>query len=92
MPLVGETFTVEAPGRAPVHMCLSRIERGTRPRPAGPDGASEPSFSLYFVGPEAQPLAQSTYSFIHPAVGRAEIFIVPVGRETAGLLYEAVFN
>lgn len=54
-------------------------------------GARRP-FSLIFRGPLEHPLAQKTYPFSHPALGNFDLFIVPVGRDEAGFLYEAVFN
>ena len=50
------------------------------------------SFSLLFRGSNAQPLVQSTYSFRHPGMGSFALFIVPVGKDDAGMQYEAVIN
>ena len=32
------------------------------------------------------------YPFAHEAMGKLDIFIVPVAREPAGIVYEAVFS
>jgi hypothetical protein len=91
-PLVGDTFSVEHPPSHVVELRLTRITPAGRPRPKGPEGEPEDAFNLYFVGPDTQPIPQATYLFAHSAIGRHAIFIVPVGREDGGLLYEAVFN
>ena len=59
------------------------------------DGAALPrteSFSLLFRGPTDAYLAQGMYRFQHEQLGEADLFIVPVGRDPAGYIYEAVFN
>ncbi|HVS40436.1 MAG TPA: hypothetical protein VMS17_33065 [Gemmataceae bacterium] len=58
-------------------------------------GASDPRgrpFSLLFRGPAAPLLPQRIYAMEHERLGRLEIFIVPIGRDAAGVRYEAVFN
>lgn len=49
-------------------------------------------FSLTFHGPSDTFLPQSTYRFNHPKTGEFEMFIVPIGRDENGFIYEAVFN
>lgn len=49
-------------------------------------------FSLLFRGPAERPLGQGICPLEHERLGRLAIFLVPVGRDEAGLLYEAVFN
>ena len=83
---------MEGPDASAVVLELARVTPAGRGRPAGRDGAPEESFSLYFVGPDTVPIPQGTYLFTHPTVGRQAIFVVPVGREAGGLVYEAVFN
>lgn len=53
----------------------------------------ERAFSVIFLGPPGAPiLPQATYHLEHEALGRLEIFLVPVGREGDRIQYEAVFN
>jgi hypothetical protein len=70
--------------------------------PAAADAANE-KFSLVFSGAAAKPLSQDTYSFVHPALGRFEMFISQVGPASQGppsvgfategpCFYEAIFN
>lgn len=49
-------------------------------------------FSLLFRGPGGRPLPQRIYGLRHAVLGTFSIFIVPVGRDAQGVLYEAVFN
>jgi len=57
--------------------------------------ASDPrieSFSLLFRGPVDPLLPQKIYTFEHPEIGTFSIFIVPVGQDSAGTTYQAIFN
>jgi hypothetical protein len=55
----------------------------------------EESFSLIFRGPLDEPLRQRTYQMKHHALGKLEIFLVPlgpIGKDDSARYYEAVFN
>ncbi len=56
-----------------------------------PDGTRAP-FSVVFRGPKEPALAQMTYQFEHQAMGSLELFMVPIGPDDQGMLYEVVFN
>jgi hypothetical protein len=58
------------------------------PRP----GVARAPFSLTLRATGLQPLPQAIYRLEHPALGALEIFLVPVGRDADGFLYEANFN
>ena len=49
-------------------------------------------FSLVFRGPAAPVLPQTIYQMEHATIGLFNVFLVPVGRDNLGVLYEAVFN
>jgi hypothetical protein len=49
-------------------------------------------FNLHFRGPREMRFAQGMRHLEHPALGGLDIFLVPIGADAAGLLYEAVFN
>lgn len=49
-------------------------------------------FSLLFRNTSSSPLPQQIYRLRHAAIGEVEVFLVPVGREGDGFLYQAVFN
>lgn len=55
------------------------------------DGQREP-FSLIFRGPAQPLLPQRIYTFDFGELGCSDIFIVPIGPDTIGMRYEAVFN
>ena len=49
-------------------------------------------FSIFLVGPADRYLPQRIYSVEHERMGAFELFLVPVGKDDYGFLYEAVFN
>jgi len=55
------------------------------------NGKREP-FSILFRGPLQVYLPQSIYTVEHPKMGRIDIFLVPVGPDKKGMLFEAVFT
>jgi hypothetical protein len=58
-------------------------------------GATTPQrrepFSLLFRGPRDAMAPQGTYALEHGRLGTLSIFIVPLGLDATGMLYEAVF-
>lgn len=48
--------------------------------------------SLLFRGPAQPLLPQKIYVFEHSRIGAFQLFIVPIGQDAEGTLYEAVFN
>ena len=56
-----------------------------------PSVRPEGSFRLAFRGPFEPILPQGIYPFRAGEFG-CEIFIVPIGRDASGTLYEAIFN
>lgn len=84
-PHVGEVFAV-ADGNAGMFLTLkTATPLGTSLRDGG-------AFSLNFVGPAAPLLQQSIYSLRHVTLGTLELFIVPIGKESDGIVYEAIFT
>ena len=49
-------------------------------------------FVLVFRGPSNMFLGQGVRNFKHDAMGRFEMFIVPIRQDEQGFYYEAVFN
>ncbi|WP_144224108.1 DUF6916 family protein [Mesorhizobium amorphae] len=84
-PHIGTDFDV---AEASVPLALQLLEvrlLGTALRSGG-------AFALTFRGPPTEPLQQATYPLVHPRLGRLDIFIVPIARQTDGMRYEAVFT
>lgn len=50
------------------------------------------NFSLLFRGPMSPFFPQGMYRLIHPKLGELSIFLVPIGPNSGGMEYEAVFN
>ena len=90
-PLVGQDVTVEAGAHGALTMRLVEATAGTQPGGPGPEGQERLQFSLVFLGPAEQVLPQGTYAVTHEAVGEQDLFLVPLGRDAAGVRYEAAF-
>lgn len=86
---LNQVFRVQS-GPAPLDLQL--IECG---RLAGhKHGTAEPpeAFSLTFRGPVSPVLPQATYSLQNAQAEALQIFLVPVGADSNGVLYQAIFN
>jgi len=55
-----------------------------------PDGYE--CFSLQFRAPADAPIAQASYAVNHEKMGSLTIFLVPIGQDSDGITFEAVFN
>jgi len=60
------------------------------PRPA--HLAVRAPFSLLFRAPKEAASTQCIYHLEHETLGGLDIFLVPIGRDEAGLKFEAIFN
>ncbi|HEV3469569.1 MAG TPA: hypothetical protein VG148_09635 [Pyrinomonadaceae bacterium] len=76
---------------APEPVELELIEVKGRPSGVGEHQGME-RFSLFFRGPADVRLTQHTFPLAHDRMGDFDLFLVPVGRDAQGFLYEAVFN
>jgi hypothetical protein len=88
-PHQGSTFTTCFEGAEPVPLTLIEVnelpfrERAPRADP----------FSLVFTGPSTVQFQQGVYPLEHEALGRLEVFLVPIQPDADGLpRLEAVFN
>lgn len=57
-----------------------------------PERFNGEQFSLIFKGPPDPFLPQQTYTLEHAAMGRLDLFLVPVDQKKDGFRYEAYFN
>lgn len=90
---VGTRFHLRIEGLEPLELELFEIVRYEE----NPDfAARKEPFSLLFLGPARLVLPQAIYPLEHPAFGRLEIFLVPIGPDPrgkrSGMRYEAAFN
>jgi len=56
------------------------------------DSPKRRPFSLVFREPAGTYLPQRIYSIEHPTLGRLDLFLVPIGPDQGGMLYQAVFT
>ena len=91
---LGQTFRVCPPSSDPLEIeLINATDLGPKPKaPQGTPVKRQSSFSLLFRGPMEPILPQKMYPFEHPELGKFDLFIVPVGPDQAGQVYEAVFN
>lgn len=88
---VGDTFWIRVENGPTIELRLEEVvllmEKHVNPR------MKRDSFSLQFRGPSSIPLRQGTFPLYHDKLGGPiELFLVPIGQETTGFLYEAVFT
>ena len=50
------------------------------------------TYVLTFIAPEDTPIVQGIAPMENEKLGHTEIFIVPVGKDKRGMLFESVFN
>lgn len=50
------------------------------------------NYSLLFRAPADAPQVQSIYRLEHEALGKIDLFLVPIKKDENGLYFEAVFN
>lgn len=85
---LNETFAVEL-GTSSVEMTLVQATKG---RPREWEGVRKEPFALLFKCAHPVILPQRIYPFNNSGFGKIDIFIVPVGREKDGIVYQAIFN
>jgi hypothetical protein len=91
--LTNTVFQVADQKSQPIRLTLAKVVQGPNQLPsAAGKGTGLESFSLVFSGPSDRLLTQQTYKFEHDRLGCFDLFIVPIGRTSAGCEYEAVFN
>ena len=86
-PHVGEAFTLASSQDSQKTLLLLEA----RPLPEG-TGPREAPFSLLFRASPDCGLWQGMATLRHTATGPLDLFLVPIGQDEAGLLFEAVFN
>ncbi len=82
------TFSVGL-GTSAVEMTLVQATKG---KPRNWEGLRKEPFALLFKCAHPVILPQRSYIFQRDGFGKMDIFIVPVGRERDGIVYQAIFN
>lgn len=90
---IGDTFHLSATADRTLQLELvearSLASDGTRAE--GSRRAREP-FSIVFKGPATPIIPQRIYALTHDGLGSLELFLVPVGPDQGGMLYQAIFT
>ena len=95
-PLIDQEFTIQAEASEPFKVKLITVtDLGSEtPGSADPSGGREGRrpFSIVFRGQPDPVLPQRIYQIENQSLGSLSIFLVPIGPDQEGMLYEAVFN
>ena len=84
-PHLGEAFAACTEAGLRADLTLESVQAFETPATEG--------FSLLFTGPRSVLLPQGSHTLEHPALGRLELFLVPVMDPRAEVYtYEAIFN
>lgn len=83
-----ETFALEL---GDSHIDIALVE-ATKLKPNRYPGMQREPFRLRFKCAKQTILPQKIYPFSHADMGKLGIFIVPIGRDRDGIVYEAIFN
>lgn len=86
---VGDIFAIGEDGIPAIPLTL--IEAEPLPERMAKRGA-RPPFSLVFLGKDPRVLPQRLYRLEHQSMGELVIFLVPIGKDDAGVSYQATFN
>jgi len=78
-------FQLRIPGAAPSPLELVEVtEKDPSPKVE--------QFCLVFRGPLTPHLPQGIYTFEHEKLGKFDLFLVPLGPDSAGMCYQVIFN
>jgi hypothetical protein len=92
-PHIGDSFTIQIDAETNLDLELLEVTNPARSGPPGPpQGDRRAPFSIVFRAATAPLLPQSVYAIAHGQIGRLDIFIVPIGPDKVGMLYQAVFT
>ena len=93
-PRVGQTFRIRPRPEQELEAELIEARAlGGGPSRAQADASPRRTpFSLSFRTSLTAPLPQSIYEVAHEEMGSYEIFLVPVGPDGKGMVYEAIFT
>lgn len=86
VPHLDTTFRMNVVGEDSIDLVLIEANDKT------PERFEGEQFSLIFKGPLDPFLPQQIYPLDHPAMGRLDLFLVPVDQQKDGFYYEAFFN
>jgi hypothetical protein len=88
-PCLGQSFLVKPEGANGLELELTQVKSLGNTNPAA--GVRQP-FSLLFRGPLEPLLSQQLYRIENAAIGELLLFLVPIGPDENGMLYNVTFN
>jgi hypothetical protein len=88
-PCLGQGFLVKPEGANGLELELTQVKSLGNTDPAA--GVRQP-FSLLFRGPLEPLLSQQLYRIENAAIGELLLFLVPIGPDENGMLYNVTFN
>ena len=89
---LNQTFRVHQEASGPLGSELIEVsEMGPESRD-GEASARRRSFSVLLRGPAEPVLPQAIYRIEHDEMGTMDLFLVPIGPDSQGMRYEAVFT
>jgi hypothetical protein len=89
---VNSKFRVWVDPQNSLELELSEVTTPRISTAGGPKAAAYENFALNFAGPADKLLPQRIYNFESTALGRFELFIVPIACTPSGAQYQATFN
>ena len=90
-PLLNDIFTIELASSEQINLQLLEIKSlGTQ----HPENSSNEAFALYFLDKDhpRSYLPQAIFTLKHAELGDLELFVVPMGPQKEGMLYEVIFT
>ncbi len=89
LPLINQDFSIQLANGERYIISLQHIEQFRKPN----ELSIRTPFSLLFVNPETKSfLPQGTYHLQNSKMGFFDIFLVPIGPDSAYMRYEAIFS
>lgn len=86
---LGQTFILDPKNEPKLEIELIQVE------PIGilePESDARQPFSVLFLGPTEPILPQHLYLIENATLGKQMLFLVPIGHDEKGMLYDATFN
>ena len=91
-PKVGERFRIRAGSETCIESELIEVRVLGEPGRSSKDGSRRTPFALLFRTANSGALPQRIYAVEHDTMGSYDIFLVPVGPDALGMVYEAIFT
>lgn len=88
-PCLGQSFVVATSDESSIELELTQVKPLV---PSDPEADLRRPFSLLFRGPTEPVLAQQLLRVENETVGELVLFLVPIGPDEKGMLYDVTIN